>query len=274
MLNKVEVTNKQGEILSLPMQEGLDGYVIEDITGLDPVPAVLVSSGFADVDGEQFQASRRAKRNLMIKLGLEAALHRGGTVRDLRNHLYRFLMPKAEAKLRFYDTDGSYVDIVGKVEDFTAPLFTKDPEATAVIVCHQPDFYIPEPVLISAMTTSDATEFFIDYEGTVDTGIILRVNPNRDMSGFTVAHRLSHGTIRTMEFTQPLSAGDQLTISTVSGAKGANLYRAGSDTPILYGVTTQSSWITLEQGANYIRVSAEGEPVPYSIEYTVKIGGL
>lgn len=274
MLSKVEVTNQQGATLVLPLQNVFEGYVIQDIEGLDPVSANIVSSSFAQQDGEQYQSSRRDKRNIVLKLGLEASLYALGTVRELRTRLYQYLMPKSEVRLRFFDTDGTYVDINGRVEDFSSKLFVKEPEATISILCLNPDFVKPEPVILNANTVSNTSEFMIDYEGTVDTGLVMRLSVNRALNGFTIYHRLATGSIKTLEFAGVLSVGDVLEISTVSGAKGATLFRAGSDTPILYGVSPYSNWITLEPGPNYLRVHAEGAAVPYSLEYTVKIGGL
>lgn len=274
MLTKVEITNNQGETLVLPLQDVVEGYVIQDIEGLDPVPAVIVTSGVAQQDGEEYQSSRRSKRNIVLTLGLEAALFARGTVRDLRNNLYRWLMPKSEARFRFFDTDGSFVEIYGRVEDFVSKLFTKEPVAAITIVCVKPDFYVPEPVIYDLNTVSDSSESIINYEGTVDTGFVMRFYPNRAVNGITVQHRLSEGAIGTLEFTGSLITGDVLTISTIPGAKGATLTRIGSDTPLLYNVSPTSQWLSLDQGANYIRAYTEGAAVPYTIEYTTKIGAL
>lgn len=274
MLNKIEIMNNQGDTLVLPLQDVVEGYVVQDIEGLDPVPAVIVTSGFAQQDGEQYQSSRRSKRNIVLTLGLEAALYARGTVKDLRNNLYRWLMPKSEARFRFFDTDGSFVEIYGRVEDFESKLFVKDPVAAITIVCVKPDFYIPEPVVINALTVSNSSEFVINYQGTVDTGFIMRFNIDRNVNGITVYHHLTEGAINTLEFTGTLASGDVLSISTVPGAKGATLNRANSDSPILYGVSPSSKWLALDQGDNYIRAYTEGAPVPFTIEYTTKIGAL
>ena len=59
MLTRVEVRNDHGNLLNLSLQEILGGFIVEEIQGLDPVAATIVSSSFAQLDGEQYQSSRR-----------------------------------------------------------------------------------------------------------------------------------------------------------------------------------------------------------------------
>lgn len=274
MLTTVEVTNNQGSTLVLPIGEAVEGFYVADIDGLDPVKATLVSSSVAQQDGEQYQSSRREKRNVILKLGLEFG-PRTGTIRDLRSTLYRYLMPKTEVRLRFYDDEVDYyVDIYGRVESADAPLFAKDPEATISLLCYDPDFYDPLGIVLSGNSTSDTSEFATTYDGSVETGFVFKAMVNRDLPELTIYNRTPDGTMTSLQFIGSLSAGDVLTISTVSGAKGAYLTRAGSDSSVLYGVSPYSNWINLFPGLNYIRVYAEGAAVPYTIEYTNKYGGL
>lgn len=273
MLYKVEISTEQGTTLELPLQDQSNGYLVKDIQGLDPVKATIVSSSFALMDGEQYQSSRRESRNILLKLGLEAN-YTTTTVRELKARLYSFLMPKTLVKLRFFIEDEPTVEIYGRVESFEAPSFTKEPEATISLICHQPDFYIPEPAIFEGLSVSDTSEFLIDYDGTVETGIQFKISPSRDLSSFTIYHRPHDGKIRTLEFSEALIADDVLKINTTAGSKGVYRTRAGLDVSVLYGVSPYSNWINLMTGPNYLRVFAEGEPVPYSLEYTTKLGGI
>src|SRR5687768_8673183 len=92
MLNKVEARTDLGAMLSLPFDDISSGYLVQSIEGLDPVPANIVSTSFARLDGEQYQSSRREKRNPILRLGLEPD-YTTQTVRELRNNLYRWFMP-------------------------------------------------------------------------------------------------------------------------------------------------------------------------------------
>ena len=273
MLSKVEVRNEQGQLLTLPLQDYSQGYVIQEIEGLEPVKATLVSSSFANLDGEQYQSSRREKRNMIIKLDYKPD-YVAQTVQNLRQKLYSFFMPKSNANFTFYSDDFPTVTIDGTIEDFNNPLFTDKPEAAITIQCFKPDFFEPTEISFPGNTTAGLTEVPLQYDGTVETGIKFQLQLNRSLSEFTIYHRAPDGIVRNLEFVAPMLSGDVIDISTVSGSKGATLTRGGSIGSILYGISPYSNWINLFPGQNKIRVYAEGAAIPFTIKYTNKYGGL
>lgn len=272
MLTKVEVFTSQGQTLVLPLEYTDNGYLIAGIEGLDPVKATVVSSSFANQDGEQYQSSRREARNIVMKLEMLRGV--AGSVRELRTRLYAIFMPKSSVRLRFHSDDEDPVDISGIVEYCNAPLFTPEPEATISILCHKPNFYEPTPIVISGTTVSTNAEFQVNYEGSIETGVKIALALDRDLNEFTVYHRASDNSLSTLQFGEPMLSGDLLTINTSAGEKSATRKRAESNSSVLYGIDPMSSWITLWPGINYIRVYAEGAAIPFKIEYTNKIGGL
>lgn len=273
MLTKVEVRTSAGTLLSLELDDISDGFAVEDITGLDPVKATLVSSSFANMDGAQFHSARRESRNILLTIGLEPD-YVISSVRDLRTTLYNFLMPKTEVSLRFYMSDGLTVDISARVESFDADMFTKEPKATVSLLCYDPDFLALVPVEIEGDTVADATEFLIAYDGTTETGIQLVLNVDRVLSEFTVYHRPPDDVVRTMDFAADFVADDVITINTVVGSKAVTLLRASTLSSILYAMSPQSPWLELVPGDNHLRVYAEGAAIPFTIEYTTRYGGL
>lgn len=273
MLQMFEARTPQGALQSFPLFTTDNGFLVQDIQGLDPVKATIVSSSFARMDGEQYQSSRREKRNMVIKLGLEPDFVEMDAV-GLRNRLYEFFMPEATVNLRFYMSSGLTVDIQGKVEAFDCPMFSKDIEATITILCMEPDFFNPVPVNVEGFTTSGDEEFLINYDGSIETGIEFRIDADRALPQFTIYHRPVDNVVRSLEFDSDLLAGDSLSIITIPGRKSVFLTRLGAISSVLYGVSPYSNWITLYPGPNFIRVHAEGAPVPFSIEYTKKYGGL
>lgn len=273
MLTKVEVRTPQGTLLNLPLQDVSNGFIIEDIKGLGPVKATLVSSSFAGMDGQQFQSSRRESRNIVMKIGLEPD-YSVDSVEDLRHRLYEFFMPKAQVDLRFCMSNTLELDISGRVETFEEPLFTDEPAADISILCFDPDLYDATPVSISGNTVSNLTETTISYSGTVETGIEFELDVNRSLSEFTIYHRPPGSSVRQLDFAASLVSGDVLKISTVPGSKYAKLTRTGTESSILYGVSPQSNWIELQPGDNQIRVYAEGAAIPFTMAYTTRYGGL
>jgi hypothetical protein len=170
--------------------------------------------------------------------------------------------------------DGLIVDISGRVKNFSAPLFTSDPQATIVIECFNPDFSENSPVEISGETVSSTANTAIDYPGTVQTGFVFTMNVNRSLSEFSLYLQTPDDTISTIDFAANLEDGDVLTISTVRGDKYVKLNRAGVENSLLYGMSSQSTWPFLMPGENEIRVYSEGDPIPYTVTYTSRYGGL
>lgn len=270
MLNQVEVITEQNETLVLSLKDPSTGYLVSAIDGLDPVKATIVSSNFASMDGEQYQASRREKRNIVLKLDLKSD-YTHSTARELRTNLYRYLNPKQSVTLRFHMDGEPSVDILGRVESLESPLFTKEPQATSSILCFDPDFF--DPALITVNGTTGTEQTVINYDGTVETGITLRVYVNATVPSVSLYNRIS-STFHTLDFVDPLIAGDTLIISTRSGAKSVRRLRDGVLSSVLYGVVPTSEWVKLFPGMNNVRVYAAGAAMPYVLEYNTKYGGL
>lgn len=273
MLSTLEVISRQGSLLRLPLGEETAGLFVEDIEGLEPVKATLVSSNFANLDGAQYHSSRREPRNLIVRLGMEPD-YLVDDVQDIRNRLYEFFMPKSEVQLRFIMDNGLTVDILGRVEDFVAPLFVQEPVVTLTMLCFDPDFKSVQESVFESGTTSGTNEVILPYRGTVETGFLFTLLVNRDLPDFTIYHRPPDGTLRTLSFTHPLVLNDVLRINTSVGSKSVLLTRGNVESSLLYANSPQSTWLELQPGDNAFRVYAAGAEIPYNIRYTNKYGGL
>lgn len=273
MLTKVEAVSARGEVLSLPLSDLSSGYLVQEIDGLDPVKAVIVDSEFAQLDGTEYQTSRREPRFINMKIGLEDG-YGVATIRELRSRLYNFFMPKSVVTLRFYMDDVLFVTIPGRVEACESPMFSKDPVLEVSVKNFNPDFIAPSSVVVPGLTSSDATELVHTYPGSVETGFVLTVAANRPFTEMTVFSRPEGGAFQSIEFAEIVETGDILTISTVSRSKYARLSRAGVERSVLFGVSPSSTWANLFPGDNHIRVAVDGAPIPYSIQYQARYGGL
>jgi hypothetical protein len=273
MLTKVEARNRLGALLAFQLDDVSSGFVVSDIEGLDPVKATLASSSFASLEGARFQSGKRETRNIKLTIELKPNFT-FDTVRDLRSRLYGFFMPKTEVNLQFYDSDGLEVDIWGRVESCETPLFSKEPEVAISIICYDPDFIDEQSVELAGATTDDETEMLIDYEGTVETGIVLTLHVDRSIGEFTIYHRPPDGTLRSFDFSALLFDTDVVEISTVPGDKYVTLTRDSVESFLLRAVLPQSDWIQLLPGENYLRVYCEGTSMPFELTYTPRYGGL
>lgn len=274
MLELVEVRTIQDTLLSLQLDDTSSGITVQDMDGLDPVKATIVSTDYAGKDGSQYQSARRGNRNITMKLGLEPPDYITSSVKQLRDQVYSFFTPKTQISLRLYDSEGLTVDIVGRVESCVSPLFVQEPTVDVSIICFDPDFLETGIPPAEGNSVSTEAEQILQYSGTEQTGFTFKLMVDRDIPSFTMYNRQPDNTIAQLEFNAPLLAGDVMTISTVTGAKGATVTRGGVDSSLLYGVTPESTWINLVPGNNFIRVYIPGAAIPYTIEYTNHYGGL
>lgn len=274
MITKVEVRNKQGSLLSLQLDDDTDSFLVQDIDGLGPVKATLVSTSFTGLPGEQLNSKRRETRNIKIQLGLNPDLSALETVESLRFQLYRFFLSESDISLRFYSDSGLTVDILGTVETCEPAIFTQNPSVDISIMCYAPDFYDPTVVNVPSNTTSGTTMTYITYDGHIDTGMVFTLNVNRTLTEFTLYNTPPNGDVLSLEFAGALASGDVLVISTVPGSKGVTLTRSGVISSMLWAVSPQSNWLKLERGINAFRAYAAGAAIPYTIDYTNKYGAL
>lgn len=273
MITQIETRNVQGSLLGLNVEDVTDGFVLEDVDGLHPVKATIVSSSFANLDKQEYQSSRRESRDITITIGMEPD-YSSQTVSDLRKRLYGYFMPKSPVNLRLVDSDGLEVEINGWVESCEAPLWAKEPQMIVVVRCLDSDFVELDPTVVPGNTVSTVTEFEINYDGNVDTGIEFVLNVNRTLGAFAIYQTPPDNTSRVIEFASSLVAGDILTIGTTPGEKEVVLTHLGVDTSVLWAISPQSNWLTLMPGVNKFRVYATGAAIPFTITYKTRYGGL
>lgn len=273
MLTMVEVINDRGENLAIPIEDDASGYLVKDIEGLDPVKATITSSKFALLPGEQFQASRRGTRNILLKLGYQPD-YALTSVSELRKKLYNFLMPETEVTLAFYIDGIRYATIKGRVETFETALFSRDPEVASSILCFDPDFLDVKVTVVNGATTEGLDEYETRYKSVMPTGGIFSMTLNRSLESFVLYNRTATGEVQTMTVTHPFLAGDVVEIDSMPGGKRVTRIRAGVSTSILYAIPPNAGWIMLRPGSNNLRVSAGGASIPFTFTYRTRYGGL
>lgn len=282
LLQKLKVTNSRGDTLDLPLKNPTTGFVVKDVQGIGPVKATLVSSSFAGVDGAQYHTSRREPRNVVIKFGLSPD-YAAMSVYDLRAQLYNFFMPRTSAtlELELFDkfdtnilTQVLNVEIEGRVESLEPDVFAKDPTVDLSVMCYNPDFIDKNALTFNGNTVDDLTETTLTYDGTVETGYVFTLLPDRLVDEFTIYHITPDDQLRTTYFTLPLNADEDLTIDSRVGSKRVTKLVSGVQSSVLYGMSSQSAWPILKPGDNKIRVYATGAAVPFTIDYMLKYGGL
>jgi hypothetical protein len=273
MLSEFDIRTPQGALLTLVLEDINDGITVENIDGLDPVEATIISSNLAGLPGTQFHSASRGDREIKFTLGMED----DGvfTVEQMRKRLYKYMMPGRPVRMTFRTVEGLAVDISGHVKSFPSPLFVPEPVADITVLCNESDFVDMTPVVVPGTTVSSTSTFDIVYDGDVEAGIVFDLNVNRSIGEFTIYSQSADGQLQQMDFAAPLVDGQLLRITTVPGEESAMVSTGGgSPVSILYGVAPEANWIVLQPGVNTFRVYATGATIPFNITYLTRYGGL
>ena len=282
MITKVEVFSANPSAPELPLagfMPSSDPIHIRNIDGLDPVKADITSTALASGRGEQPQSSTVGKRNIVFTLGLNPNWA-DQTMSTLRQMLYRYFMPQAWTKLRFFSDHLPTVDIEGEVEDFKANMFSQDPEIMVSILCHKPDFIETDATIYYGVVDDGSTELEFDYTGSVATGFEVRIAQSVANPGYngplTIVMK-SPVMPQTFEVDPVLVNGAQyFKLSTVKNAKRVSSIAVadGAVINLLAKMGDFSEWPQMEPGENVFSVAAEEPGQAWTLAYFNRYGGL
>lgn len=172
MITKIDIKSVVGGDLELPLQ-GISSYQVVDIQGLQPVPASIVTSKFANVDGSFFQNAKGEERNIVLTLRSSPDYSSNETVGETRRALYPWFAPKTNIEFKVTSDDFATVIAYGWVESFETNIFSRDPEFQISIICPDPYLYAETNVVVTEETfdsRGDSLGYFLPNPGDVPVG--------------------------------------------------------------------------------------------------------
>lgn len=280
MILKVEVSGASpAPVLSLGgFMPSDDPIHLRNIDGLGPVKAEITTTPSGTSRGETKNGAAVGKRNLVFTLGLNPNWS-SETISSLRQLLYSYFMTQEWVKLRFYSDELPTVDIEGTVESCDPNIFSSDPEMQVSIINEKPDFIDIDTSIYHGVVDDGSTEYVINYDGTVSTGIELRVDRSVALPAYS-------GPI-TITVTNPKRGAqtikvDPVTIDTeksfkMSSVQGARRVQneALADGAVTNLLNKKSGlWPLLERGENIITVAATTPGQAWTLAYFSRFGGL
>jgi hypothetical protein len=282
VLQRVELFSSNPSAPELPLGGFMasdDPVQVRSIDGLGPVKAEVASTEFATGRGELLQGSSVGKRNIVMTLGLNPDWAEQ-TMSNLRQKLYRYLLPQAWTKLRFFSDYLPVVDIEGIVESFEPNIFSQDPEIQVSILCHKPDFIEADAITYEGVVDDGTVELEFDYIGTQPTGLELRIDR-------TVANPSYFGDI-SVTLKSPVDpqifVAEAVTVDTLKYFKLSSVPNAkrvqsiavadGAITNLLGKMTTDSVWPEIRPGTNALSVACAENGQKWSMAYFNRFGGL
>lgn len=267
-------------------EASVQSLVIRGIDGIGPAKATITTAQIGSFDGENYVGSNTGKRNIILKIGLNPDWA-DQSMAGLRQQLYRYLMPKRKVKLRFTSAYLPVVEIDGYVEDFEPNIFSQDPEMVVSIICPRSEFVAVESTVIEGFVVEDGSydRVTIEYPGTVETGIELKVFANVEVPTYSDALRIIFDNeddpekiFQLYEFTIPPTRYFHLNSTPGSKFVRDVLISSLTYTSLLWRVREDSpDWPVLKPGTNQFAVTTGGDDEPgqsWELTYFAKFGGL
>lgn len=275
MIKSVTVTNPKGESLYIDIFNPEEsGIVIRKIDGLGPPEANIGMTELTTTDGSIYSSSRVTSRNVVLDLVFMFK----PDIETVRHKIYRYFPLKKKVDL-IVETDYRRLRVSGYVESDEPEIFSQTEGTQISIVCPDPYFYgldqqksmfstvtplfefpfsnesLTEPLIELGRINLD-TRTILDYQGDIDTGVIINVHLLGRVQGLTIynVETLQKISVDINKVEQiigrELKLGDDINISTVSGNKYVECVHEGITTNIISAINKDADWFTISTGKN------------------------
>lgn len=155
-------------------------YTIKGFYGIDADEIIASFDGVNLSSGSSRHSLSLRKRELVLRVVLNADYSRDQTPSDLRDHLYRRIATNrnGNVRLRFIDNDFIRAEINGFITKFESAHFNEAPEVQITIDCPDPLFRSPYEEVLVPQTEYQSDED--EYDGgsepppEIDPGLVIR----------------------------------------------------------------------------------------------------
>lgn len=262
----LKVRNQYGEVLELTHNEG---YVITDITGIDPPDAVINTTRNAGADGSMFNGAYVDNRQIVITMAINSPAE------DNRIKLYKYFKMKNAIRL-FYKNSTRDVYIDGYVQHINIQYFDKKQIVQITVFCPNPffndvsdnmvefnaidslfefPFEIVTPIPFSEITTGE--EINVRNLGDVASGMEIKI-----IVAGTVTNPVMYNVVTNQYFKimKSFATGDVIVINTNKKYKKVQLTSEGTTTSIVGNIASGSTWLQIDPGDNIFQITADSNP--------------
>lgn len=283
MLTEVKAYSSWKSAPTLPLSDTgraeTDLIQVRNINGLEPVKAAVNTSPFGSVDGVAYTGSSVLGRNIVLTLHPNPNWD-SWSYEGLRRLLYSYFMPKRPTRLVFYSDDMGPVEIAGIVESVEVNPFSNDPELLVSIICPDPHFTALTPTVLTGQSIREGgapTE--IDYEGTVDIGVYVKVTHVSDPAPALIWVQI--GDPEFSYFKVDATVNSSMYFETSSVPRQKYVQNINMSTGVIINLLSKvhviegSSWPTiLEPGVNDFSVITDKGVQDWELTYYERFGGL
>ena len=258
-------------------REETDLIQVRDIQGLDPVKGTVTTAAYGSVDGAAYTGSDVLTRNIVLTLHPNPDW-KDWTFEKLRRLVYLYFMPKLQTRLVFYDDEIPPMSIYGIVESCEANPFAKDVEIQVSIICPDPYFTALNPTVIAAQSSDGTTPTEIQYDGDIETPIVVEVTRLLDPNPTTIGIQVGDPSLTYFNIPgASVNANMYFIMSSLPGMKYIQNVNLGSGviTNLLNKLQQGSDWPMLVPGENDFSVITDTPgKQDWQLTYYERRGGL
>lgn len=301
MIYSVKITNPKGEALELELTNPeKSGLIVRRIEGLGPPKANINGQELANTDGMVYTSSRADTRNIVFTLRMFARDKKSKygrlSIEESRHLTYRYFPLKKQITMSF-KTDTRTVYTTGYVESNEPDVFSSEEEATISVICPDPYFYedgrgetifagiqpefefpfsnesVTENLIEMGSIWID-TQAVIEYNGTVDTGVLIKIHVYNEAENIRIINVdtrewivIDTDMIRKITG-HKIKTGDDIFISTVKNDRYCRLLRDGAYINIIGCMSRDSDWFQISQGKNAFVFTADGGEENLSVTFS------
>lgn len=301
MIKKIVVTNPKGQTLDLELTDPeKSGLAVVKVEGLGPPKANINGQEMASADGMFYSSARAETRNVIFTLEMRSRDKDSPngylSIEEARHLTYIYFPLKKEITITVY-TDSQVLYTKGYVESNEPDIFSRQERAVISVICPDPYMYelgdsktvfsgiqqkfefpfsnesLTIPLLEMGQIWLDTTAV-LEYDGTVDTGILITIHAFGDcekiqLFNVDTGERIVIDTDKINKITgKPFQAKDDIVISTVRGDRYCKILRNGEYTNIIGALGRDTDWFQISNGDNAFGFSAENGEHNISVTFS------
>ena len=307
MVKEVTITNYLGNEMTYsfdnPTIDDKTGLFITEIEGLGPVKATVNMTQLATADGDIYNSSRLAGRNIVIK----ARFTYSDTIEEARLMSYKYFPIGHKLKFKI-KTENRLAETEGYVESNEPNIFSKESDMQVSVLCESPFFFSVDEDGKQQTNFSNVVAMFefpfsnesltdpllefgriinkkentVYYDGDAETGCVIHLHAIGNVEMVNIYNiKTGEKMVLDTDKLETLTGnkiiyGDTITISTVKGNKYITLLRNGVTYNILNILGKDTEWFQLARGDNLFAYTAEyGEQnVQFMVEAQIIFEGV
>ena len=250
--------------MSAPAQD--DPYIITSITGLSNAD-VNVNLQKTLYNGSMHMGSRADEREIVIEARLNPSYASGQTPADLRDNLYRHLIPegmsqKVYTKISIAVDDGRTLIANARLSHIESVLYTKQPAVQLTFKCNSPYLGVITYVNYSQSITTELVEFDVVNSGAPVGFSMFITNLKTSPDVIYIANDTTSQHCNVTGLSSMTSTDNKFSVTFVTGQGTRMLSRTaynsnvGTKQPLYRYMSSDDEYIMLASGSNHISIES------------------